>query len=54
MKCYEQGLDFRAELIKDQGIGQYLGDAEIENITTNEHYFKYVDAIFNRVFDENN
>jgi adenylosuccinate lyase len=54
MKCYEQGLDFRAELMKDQGIGQYLGDAEIENITTNEHYFRYVDAIFNRVFDKNN
>jgi adenylosuccinate lyase len=50
MKCYEQGLDFRTELKKDQGIRQYLGDTEIEEITTNEHYFKYVDAIFNRVF----
>jgi adenylosuccinate lyase len=50
MKCYEQGLDFRTELMKDQGIGQYLSDAEIENITTNEHYFRYIDTIFTKVF----
>jgi adenylosuccinate lyase len=52
MKCYEQGFDFRAELKKDPGIRQYLNDSEIEDITTNEHYFRYVDAIFNRVFDK--
>lgn len=53
MKCYEQGLDFRAELIKDQGIGQYLTKDEIESITTNDHYFHFVDTIFKRVFEEN-
>jgi adenylosuccinate lyase len=50
MKCYEQGLGFRTELKKDQGIKQYLSDNEIEDITTNEHYFQYVDTIFARVF----
>jgi adenylosuccinate lyase len=50
MKCYEQGLDFRAELIKDPGIGRYLSKAEIEDITTNDHYFRFVDTIFTRVF----
>jgi adenylosuccinate lyase len=50
MTCYEQGLDFRTELKKDQGIKQYLSDNEIEDITTNEHYFRYVGAIFDRVF----
>jgi adenylosuccinate lyase len=52
MKCYEQGLDFSAELKMDSGIKQYLSDTEIEGITTNEHYFKYVDAIFKRVFGD--
>jgi adenylosuccinate lyase len=53
MKCYEQGLDFRTELKKDAGVKQYLSDAEIENITTNAHYFRYVDTIFKRVFENN-
>ena len=52
MKCYEQELEFRVELKKDHGIRQYLNDTEIEDITTNEHYFKFVDTIFNRVFGE--
>lgn len=54
MKCYEQGLDFRTELITDHGIGQHLGKAEIEGITTNDHYFHFVDTIFKRVFEEDN
>lgn len=50
MKCYEQGLDFRAELKKDQGIKEFLRENEIDTITSNEHYFKYIDTIFLRVF----
>jgi adenylosuccinate lyase len=52
MQCYEQELEFKAELKKDHGIRQYLNDTEIEDITTNEHYFKFVDTIFDRVFGE--
>jgi adenylosuccinate lyase len=54
MRCYEQGLDFRTELKKDQAIKQHLTDIEIESTTTNEHYFTYVDTIFERVFDFRN
>lgn len=50
MKCYEQGLDFRTELKNDQAITQLLKESEIDNITTNDHYFRYIDTIFERVF----
>ena len=50
MKCYDHGLDFRTELKRDQSIAQFLQESEIDDITTNEHYFKYVDTIFARVF----
>ena len=50
MKCYDHGLDFRTELKRDQSIAQFLQGSEIDDITTNEHYFKYVDTIFARVF----
>lgn len=52
MRCYEQGLDFRTELKEDRGIKGYLDDGEIDNITTNAHYFRYVDTIFKRVFED--
>ncbi len=50
MMCYEQGLDFTAELKKDNGIRQYLTEDEITANTNNEHYFQHVDTIFTRVF----
>lgn len=50
MKCYDHGLDFRTELKREQSIAQFLQESEIDDITTNEHYFKYVDSIFARVF----
>ncbi|MGD9578004.1 MAG: adenylosuccinate lyase, partial [Syntrophorhabdus sp.] len=50
MKCYEQGLDFRSELKKNQAITQLLKENEIDNITTNDHYFRHIDTIFERVF----
>ena len=50
MKCYDHGLDFRTELKRDQSIAQFLQESEIDDITTNEHYFKYIDTIFARVF----
>ncbi len=50
MMCYERKLDFTQELKKDKEIGQYLSKKEIASITNNEHYFKYIDTIFDRVF----
>ncbi|MCX5811550.1 MAG: adenylosuccinate lyase [Proteobacteria bacterium] len=51
MMCYENSLDFTAEVKKDEEIGKYLNEAEITGIMSNDHYFKYVDTIFNRVFN---
>jgi adenylosuccinate lyase len=50
MMCYENSLDFTEEVKKDAEIGKYLSEAEIVSIMSNDHYFKYVDTIFNRVF----
>jgi adenylosuccinate lyase len=51
MKCYENGLDFTEEVKKDEEIGKYLSKEEIVSTMSNDHYFKYVDTIFNRIFD---
>ncbi len=50
MRCYENSLDFRDELRKDPDIKKYLSEKEIDRITDNSHYFRYVDTIFKRVF----
>jgi adenylosuccinate lyase len=50
MACYEKKLDFAEELRKDSHIQQYLSPAEIHDITDNDHYFRYVETIFSRVF----
>jgi len=51
MMCYENSLDFTEEVRKDEEIGKYLSKAELEDTMSNDHYFKYVDTIFNRVFN---
>jgi adenylosuccinate lyase len=51
MMCYEGGLDFAEEVKKDREIGKYLNEEEIVATMSNEHYFKYVDTIFDRVFE---
>jgi adenylosuccinate lyase len=50
MMCYEGGLDFAKEVKKDTEIRKYLSEEEIAATMSNEHYFKYVDTIFDRVF----
>lgn len=50
MRCYENALDFPEELKKDPEIARYLNVKELEEITDNSHYFRYVDDIFSRVF----
>jgi adenylosuccinate lyase len=52
MSCHERGLDFASELKKDDEVTQYLNAEEIDHITANDHYFRYVDTIFSRVFGE--
>ena len=53
MRCYEEGLDFKEELKKDEAIRAYLTQDEIDKLTSQEHYFRYVNTIFNRVFGDN-
>jgi len=53
MRCYEEGLDFKEELKKDEAIRVYLTQDEIDKLTSQEHYFRYVNTIFNRVFGDN-
>lgn len=50
MACYEANLDFSVEVKKDKEIRKHLTAEEIENTTNIEHYFKYIDTIFDRVF----
>jgi adenylosuccinate lyase len=50
MMCYENNLNFSVEVKNDKEIRKYLNKEEIENTTNNDHYFKYVDIIFDRVF----
>jgi len=50
MHCYENKLDFAAELKKDPDIGKYLSSEEIQATCSNDHYFRHVDMIFKRVF----
>ena len=52
MSCYEKGLDFTTEVKKDDEIRKYLTEEEIGGTMSNEHYFKYVDTIFGRVFNQ--
>ena len=51
MRCYEGGLDFVTELKKDAALKQYLSEKEIEETCTNEHYFRHIDTIFKRVYE---
>jgi adenylosuccinate lyase len=50
MRCYEQGLDFVAEVKKDDEMRKYLTETEIAATMSNRHYLQYIDTIFERVF----
>lgn len=51
MRCYDEGLDFVAELKKDAGLAKYLSKKEVEVVCTDEHYFRHIDTIFKRVYE---
>jgi adenylosuccinate lyase len=51
MKVWEEGLDFKGLILTDQEIGTYLSKDEIEEIFDLDYHLKYVDEIFERVFN---
>ena len=52
MKVWEEGKDFRAELLSDPEVRGYLSEQEISEAFDLGYHLKHVDTIFNRVFGE--
>ncbi len=52
MKVWEEGKDFRAELLGDPEVTAALGPDEIEALFDLSYHTKHVDTIFERVFAE--
>ncbi len=52
MKVWEEGKDFQAELLADQDVRAYLGEAELKELFDFGYHLKHVDTIFLRVFGE--
>jgi adenylosuccinate lyase len=50
MKVWEEGRDFREELLGDTEVRSYLSSEEIDNAFDLAYHFKHVDTIFTRVF----
>jgi len=50
MACYDAKRDFISSLLQDEELKKYLSKAEIQEITSDGHYFAHVDFIFERVF----
>jgi adenylosuccinate lyase len=50
MKVWEQGKDFKTELLADSDVTAALGPAEIEDKFDLAYHTKHVDTIFSRVF----
>lgn len=52
MKVWEEGADFLETLKKDPQIIRHLSGKELEPLFNREDYFRHVDTIFSRVFNE--
>jgi len=52
LKVWESGGDFKDLLLADVDIVRTLGSETIENLFDLSHHLKFVDHIFERVFDE--
>ncbi|HTP64064.1 MAG TPA: adenylosuccinate lyase [Geobacteraceae bacterium] len=50
MKVWEEGKDFKNELLADPNVRQYLSAEEIEAAFDLKYHLKHVDTIFTRVF----
>jgi len=53
MKVWEQGADFKTELLADAEVTAALSPAEIEEKFDLGYHTRHVDTIFRRVFGEN-
>jgi adenylosuccinate lyase len=52
MKVWEEKVDFRTALKRDEDVRKILTDAEIDGCFAVEYHLKHVDTIFRRVFGE--
>jgi adenylosuccinate lyase len=50
MASWEQGKSFLSLLQNDKEIQQYLNDNELEELCNDRDYFRHIDTIFKRVF----
>jgi adenylosuccinate lyase len=50
MKVWEEGKDFREELLADAEVREYLSEKEIGDAFDMAYHLKHVDTIFTRVF----
>jgi adenylosuccinate lyase len=50
MKVWEQGKDFKQELLADKEVSSKLGKDKIEALFNLDYHTKHVDTIFKRVF----
>jgi adenylosuccinate lyase len=50
MKVWEEGKDFQTELLADEDVRRYLGEADIRELFDFNYHLKHVDTIFARVF----
>jgi len=51
MKVWESGQEFKKLIMEDQEIGRYLSNKEIEEVFDVNYHLKYVDDIYERVFN---
>jgi adenylosuccinate lyase len=52
MKVWEEKVDFRTALKRDEDVRKILTDADIDACFAVEYHLKHVDTIFRRVFGE--
>jgi adenylosuccinate lyase len=51
MKVWDTGQEFKALVLADEEIRKHLGEKEIEEIFSLDYHLKYVDTLFERVFN---
>lgn len=52
MRVWEDGKEFKELIMKDDEIGEYLSNREIEDIFELDYHLRHVDEIFARVFTQ--
>lgn len=49
-RCLEEELDFREEVRKSEEVSRLLSSEELEEVLSEDKYYKHIDLIFQRVF----